>query len=155
MPDNAYAAIQFYVAFLLRQFLQRARLGRARIEWRCIFGPTGRERVFVPDIAYVSFDRIPPGDARELRYPHTAPDRAVEVLSPDQSLNRFLGKITFYLLHGVRLVWVIDPREETVVVLAPGQDARVLRSGAVLDGGEVLPGFSVPVAEIVAQLHEG
>lgn len=55
--------------------------------------------------------------------PMAAPDLAIEILSPDQNMARFLDKIQFYLLNGVRLVWVIDSAAQTVAVLSPNQEA--------------------------------
>jgi len=52
---------------------------------------------------------------------------------------------------GVRMVWVVDPVSATVAMLVPGQEARILSSGDTLDGSDVLPGFTVAVAEIFAQ----
>lgn len=98
---------------------------------------------------------MPPGDAVEQPYLLSAPDLAVEILSPDQDAGRFAAKLRFYLLHGVRLVWVMDPAVRTVTVSVPGdEDERVRRDDDTLDGGDLLPGFSVPVAEIMAQLQE-
>jgi hypothetical protein len=48
---------------------------------------------------------------------------------------------------------VIDPATATVAVLTPGEEARTLAAGRVLDGGDVLPGFEIPVADIFAQLQ--
>ena len=59
----------------------------------------------------------------------------------------------FYLLYGVRLVWVVDPVRATVAVLVPGGEQPILTAGDTLDGGEVLPGFSVLVDEVFAQTH--
>lgn len=154
MPDNPHSVLQGYIWMLLHQFLSRARLGRVRIEWRCTFGSPGGERVYIPDVAYVSFERMPPGDTRDNPYPPGAPDLAIEVLSRGQHAGRFASKLDFYLRHGVRLVWVVDPRREVISVFRPGQDEAILHVGDTLDGGDVLPGFSVPVAEIMAQLQE-
>jgi Uma2 family endonuclease len=76
----------------------------------------------------------------------------VEILSPDQNWAQFLDKIQFYLLNGVRLIWVLDPTASTVTVEAPGEEARILRPGDTMDGGDVLPGFSYLVADIFAQV---
>jgi Uma2 family endonuclease len=155
MPTNAHGILQLYIGMLLYQFLSRQKLGRVRTEWRCIFGPKGRRRAFVPDIVYASFERMPPVDANDQKYLTTAPDLVVEILSPDESASRFARKLRFYLLHGVRLVWVADPIAQTITVYTPGSaDERVLRAGDMLDGGDVLPGFSVPIDEIMAQLRE-
>lgn len=146
MPNRPHAAIQVFLGAVLLQFLSRTGLGRVFTEFRCIFGPPNGERTYVPDITYVAGNRL-----TDDLYLRTAPDLAVEVLSPDQDMGRFLDKVQFYLRHGVRLLWVIDPIRSTITVLMPGEDARVLTAEAVLDGGEVLPGFSVPIADIFAQ----
>ncbi len=147
MPDRAHSAIQFFLAAVLFPFLSRTGIGRGFTEFRCIFGPPGGQRAYVPDLTYVAMEHL-----TDDRYLRMAPDLAVEILSHDQDMARFVDKIQFYLGHGVRLVWVIDPTRATIAVLVPGQDARVLTIGNTLDGGEVLPGFSVPVADIFAQV---
>jgi Uma2 family endonuclease len=155
MPTNAHAILQPYIWMLIYQFLARTRLGRVRTEWRCIFGPPRRKRPYIPDVVYVSFERLPPVDAIDQPYLRVAPDLAVEILSPDESARRFASKLRFYLLHGVRLVWVVDPLAQTITVYTPGDaEERVLTVEDMLDGGAVLPGFRVPVAEIMAQLRE-
>jgi Uma2 family endonuclease len=155
MPNNAHAILQPYIWMLIFQFLTRTRLGRVRTEWRCIFGPPGRERPYIPDVVYASFERMPPVDATEQEYLEAAPDLAVEIFSSCESPARFARKLRFYLLYGVRLVWVVDPIARTITLLTPGPaDEVVLGEGDPLDGGDVLPGFSVPVAEIMAQLRE-
>jgi Uma2 family endonuclease len=147
MPDRSHSRIQFFLAVVLGQFLARTPIGQGFTEFRCIFGSAGRERVFVPDVVYVRNERL--GTDRYLR---TAPDLAIEILSPDQPMARFLDKIQFYLLNGVQLVWVIDPTSSTIAVLAPGQEGRTLMAGDTLDGGHVLPGFSIPVDDVFAQV---
>lgn len=151
MPTNAHGILQLYIGMLLFQFLRHARLGRVRTGWRCIFGPAGRERTFVPDVVYVSFDRLPPVNANEQAYLTVAPDLAVEILSPNESDSRFARKLRFSLLHGVRLVWVVDPQTQTITSYTPGPtEEQVLGVGDTLDGGHLLPGFTASVAEITA-----
>lgn len=146
MPDVPHSAIQTFLAAILYPFLARTGSGRVFTELRCIFGQPGRERTYVPDITYVARARLP-----SERHLHSAPDLAIEILSSDQHMAHFLDKIQFYLLYGVRLVWVIDPATATVTVQVPGEEARILSSGDALDGGDVLPGFSVAVDDIFAQ----
>lgn len=148
MPNWEHSTIQGFLAAMLFQFLDATHLGRILPEFRCIFGPPGSERTYVPDLSYVARERLT-GD----RYLQSAPDLAIEILSPDQHMAHFLDKIQFYLLYGVRLVWVIDPATSTVTVQAPNQEARVLGSGDLLTGGDVLPGFSVAMDDIFAQAH--
>jgi len=148
MPDVPHSAIQGFLMVMLYPFLVETGLGRVFPELRCIFGPPGRERAYVPDLVFVAKTRLP-----SERHLHVAPDLAVEILSPDQHMPEFLDKIQFYLLYGVRLVWVVDPSTEAVTEQAPGEEARLLRKGDTLVGGEVLPGFSVAVDDIFAQMQ--
>jgi Uma2 family endonuclease len=147
MPDGPHSALQMFLGAVLYSFLVKARLGRVLPELRCIFGPPGRERSYVPDLAYVSNAQWP-----ITRHLHAAPDLAIEVLSPDQHMPQFLDKMQFYLLYGVRLVWVVDPSTRTLVVHAPGQESRILQAGDILDGGDVLPGFSLAMDDLLADL---
>lgn len=151
MPDVPHGLLQLFLGSLM---LQAARFagGIVATELRCVFGPRDGMRSYVPDILYATRDRVPAGNLADQQYLPTAPDLAVEVLSRGQPNQRFNRKIDFYLANGVRLVWIIDPRRRTVTVLAPEQGPRVLTDADTLDGGDVLPGFSIPVAEIFAQL---
>jgi Uma2 family endonuclease len=148
MPTQGHSFIQMFLGVLLFQFLNQTKLGRAGMEWRCIFGPPGHERAFVPGLIYVARERL----TRD-RHHRAAPDLAIEILSPDQSASRFADKIQFYLLYGVRLVWAVDPEARTITVFAPGREARTLATGDTLDGEDVLPGFTVAVDDIFAQLQ--
>lgn len=80
-----------------------------------------------------------------------APDLAVEVLSPSDRMADALAKIAMYLDAGVRLVWLVDPVSQTVTIFSPDTIPRKLSADDTLDGGAVLPDFSVSVAEIFAQ----
>ena len=80
-----------------------------------------------------------------------APDLAVEVLSPSDRMADAMSKVTMYLQAGVRLVWLIDPATLTVTIFRQDAAPKMVSEGDTLDGGDVLPGFSVPVAEIFAQ----
>ena len=106
-----------------------------------------RQTVRSPDAAVVLRDRLaaPPDSFVPL-----APDLAVEVLSPSDRMAAALAKIAMYLDAGVHLVWLVDPAFQTVTVFRPDATPTKLTVGDTLDGGEVLPGFRVPVAEIFA-----
>jgi Uma2 family endonuclease len=153
MPQGAHAFIQAFLVSVLLQYLAQMRLGRVGTEWRCVFGLPGNERTVVPDIVYVARDRFPANPADLLGIYRGAPTLVVEIMSPDQRAAYFADKVQFYLLHGVLLVWVVDPASRTVRVFAPGQDTRLLTDGDTLDGGELLPGFSVHLQELFAQLE--
>jgi Uma2 family endonuclease len=101
-----------------------------------------------PDCAYVRAGRIPPGFGNG--YLPFAPDLAVEVLSPEDRPGDVREKVDGWLLAGARLVWVIDPDRRSATVHRHDAPPRELAEGDVLDGGDVLPGFSVPLSELLA-----
>jgi Uma2 family endonuclease len=147
MPTGLHGLIQMWIAWALLQFALRDELGMAAPEWRFVFGPPGEERAFVPDVGFVTTGRLPADLNATMR---AAPDLAVEVLSPEQSASVLADKVQFYLLHGVRLVWLVDPKERSVRVFEPGRAAVLLGADDVLGGGDVLPGLTVPVRELFA-----
>ena len=81
-------------------------------------------------------------------FPDQPPLLAVEVLSPDNTRREIERKVDIYLGAGVALVWVVDPGRRTVTVHRPGGESRVLGEGDVPDGGEVLPGFAMPLGRL-------
>jgi Uma2 family endonuclease len=74
----------------------------------------------------------------------------VEVLSPSDRTADMQAKVAMYQEAGVPLIWVVDPRAETVTVLALGQEPLIMKATDTLDGGEVLPDFRIAIAEIFA-----
>jgi Uma2 family endonuclease len=104
-----------------------------------------RQTVRSPDAAVVLRERL--SELPDSFVP-MAPDLAVEVLSPSDRMADTLAKIAMYLDAGVRIVWLINPASETVTVFLPDAAPTTLHVDGSLDGGDVLPGFRVPVAEI-------
>ena len=80
-----------------------------------------------------------------------APDLAVEVLSPSDRMADAMSKVTMYLQAGVRLVWLVDPATLTVTIFRQDAAPKMVSEADTLDGGDVLPSFRVPVAEIFAE----
>jgi Uma2 family endonuclease len=106
-----------------------------------------RQTVRSPDAAVVLGDRL--AELPDSFVP-MAPDLAVEVLSPSDRMADALAKVAMYLQAGTPLVWLVNPATRTVVVFRSETDPVTLGESDTLDGGDVLPGFSVPVAEIFA-----
>ena len=79
-----------------------------------------------------------------------APDLAVEVLSPGDRASEVLEKVQDWLAAGCLAVWVVDPKKQTVTVYDNNHTVVRLRSTDTLSGGDLLPGFSVPVADLFA-----
>ncbi|MBI1917655.1 MAG: Uma2 family endonuclease [Planctomycetes bacterium] len=99
-----------------------------------------------PDLAFWSRERMPAPP--QTGYPDLAPDLVVEVLSPSDVFPQILRKVQQYLRAGTREVWVVVPEDRSVTVCRPGQEQVILSNGETLSSGDILPGFSCPVAEL-------
>jgi Uma2 family endonuclease len=107
------------------------------------------DTVRAPDIAFVRAERIQ-STGRVQGYGEGAPDLAVEVLSPGNTKREMAEKVEEYFAAGARLVWVVNPKSKTVTVYRSLTDTVTMAEKDTLDGGEVVPGFQIPVAEIFA-----
>ena len=101
-----------------------------------------------PDLAYVSAERLPLGAELD-GYCPVPPDLVVEIVSPSDSEQVVEDKATMWLSFGVRMALVISPETRTIRVRRPDLPTVILTVDDTLDGGEVLPGFSCPVREIL------
>jgi Uma2 family endonuclease len=104
------------------------------------------DTVRAPDVAFLRADRVPAEEP--VGFFPGAPDMAVEVLSPDDRASEVNAKVQQWLQAACEAVWVVDPQSRTVTVYRSPKDVEVLRSSDVLTGGNVLPGFTLPVEEI-------
>jgi Uma2 family endonuclease len=103
--------------------------------------------VLCPDTSFVRAERLPEGDYPEGFLEHP-PDIAVEVVSPSDRMADVNAKVDEYIRSGTALVWVVEPRRRTVTVYRPDLSVQLLVEDDVLDGGDVLPGFNLPVSSI-------
>jgi len=97
-----------------------------------------------------SWDRFPDRKRPKTPIPHLAPDLIVEVLSKRNSKSEMKRKLREYFAAGVRLVWIVDPRQRTARVYATVDQSVLIKEGQSLDGGAVLPGFVLPLDELFA-----
>jgi len=101
-----------------------------------------------PDVAFVSYARWPTAVvAREAAW-NVVPDLAVEVVSPTNLAEEIDSKITDYFQSGVRLVWVFYPDSGRVYVYQSPTQVSIVERTDTLDGGEVLPGLRLPMAQL-------
>ncbi len=80
----------------------------------------------------------------------TMPDFVAEIKSPGNTYDALREKARFYLQHGTRLVWLVYPAKQLIEVYTAETDSEFFLPGDTLDGGDVLPQFSLPVAELFA-----
>ena len=104
-----------------------------------------------PHAAFVRAEQLRPGGLGQGWVP-VAPDLVVEVLSPNETASELEAKLRDYRAAGTRLFWVIDPETRTVTVRGNASPDAWLTDRDMLDGGDVVPGFSLPVAKLFARL---
>jgi Uma2 family endonuclease len=134
--------------------LDRWAAGRGEVgpEWRFRVAPPGEvRRPLVPDVAYVSNERLRPFSDAAIEIPPIAPDVAVEILSPDDRRVDVDDKLGVYLRAGSSLVIVVDPQRR-VVELHDRHAVTLLDESAAIEHF-ALPGFSYPVNELFAVLR--
>jgi len=102
-----------------------------------------------PDVCFIAAERLP-GGRLPVGYGEIVPDLIVEIVSPGTRRAAVRRKTRMWLEAGARLVWTLYPRTRTVEVSRPDAEDRTLRAGDMLTGEPVLPGFSVPVADLFA-----
>jgi len=106
-----------------------------------------------PDISFFAKERLQGMTELPTGFLEGAPDLAVEVLSPGNTVEEIHDKLVEYFENGTRLVWMIHPMEHYVLVYRSSQEPdRLLKSVDSLDGEEVIPGFTLPVAELFQKL---
>jgi Uma2 family endonuclease len=104
--------------------------------------------VRAPDAAFVRKDRV--AAVRQGVFANGAPDLAVEVFSPSDSVRQLMRKVKQYFAAGCHTVWIVYPERREVNVLEASGTDRLLREADTIDAPELLPGFSVMVAEFFA-----
>lgn len=100
-----------------------------------------------PDVAFIRRERLP--HPSPLGYAGLAPDLVVEVLSPGDRAGEVLGKVADWLSAGAALVWVVDPERRLARVYRQDGGQHVVTADGALDGENVLPGFSCPLATVL------
>lgn len=142
--DHGY--IEVDLVSLLHDFVKKNKLGRV------YGGDTGfrlnDRTVLSPDVAFVRRERVEA--VRSKSFANGAPDLAVEILSPSDTVRRINRKVKQYLTAGCHTVWLVYPESQTVDVFEASGAERTLRSEEILEAPEILPGFSLKVAELFA-----
>ncbi len=134
---------------ILSQFAWKDGLGQVVAEALFLLAPPPRNLQRRPDLAFVSFNRWP----RERLVTSAAawevvPNLAIEIVSPSNGANEIVEKIEDYFDVGVERVWVVYPKVEKVYVYDAPASVQILTRTQTLEGGSLLPGLALPLAEI-------
>lgn len=142
--NHALAQGRFWGA--LDAWAQATGSGRAGTEWEFRIAPAGEvRRPLVPDVAYLSYARVPYG-SKAADIPRVAPDAVVEVLSPRDRKRDIDSKVRIYLACGASVVFLVDTRRQTVTILDTERSRTVTRDALVMHAS--LPGFAMPARNL-------
>jgi Uma2 family endonuclease len=144
------ACVTSYLLFNVMLFLKENDLG-------FVMTPDGPTRLLeglvrLPDLSFISWDRMPSKELPSAPVLGAVPNLAAEVLSESNTRGEIKRKLKEYFLAGVELAWVVDPFKRTVAVYTAPDVVTTLSEKAFLDGGSVLPGFTMPVKDLFARL---
>jgi len=141
-----HGVCQAEIAYVIQRFLEENDLGVVMTGEVGVFTEWGPDTVRGADVAFMTHERFPTAD--EEGFLQRPPELVVEVLSKSNRPREISTKVREYLNVGVQLVWIADPKTHTIVAHRAGHDPRTYTTGDHLDGGHVLPGFSVPVSKL-------
>lgn len=140
MPTREHGLIGAEFVIEIGLYLRANPIGRVAVEAR--HRPPGNlTNDRIPDVSFVSDVNRPIEREGAAEY---MPDLCVEIQSPDDSLKLMREKADFYLANGSRLVWLVYPSKQLIEVWTATEQA-ILKLEDTLTGGDVLPGFAVPV----------
>ncbi len=149
-PTNwEHSGIEGRIFVPLERYTRSRQLGEVRggnPGFRLTVNP---DTVLAPDVAFVARARVEAAGRVRAYWPG-APDLVVEIISPNDRYTEVDEKVADWLAYGARLVFVVNPRRRTVAVHRPGQPIRVLTEADVIDGEDVVPGWTLPVRELFA-----
>ena len=146
-PQERHAHAQAFLAMSLLTWARQTRSGRVGTEWQFNVTPPGEvTRPLVPDVAFLSYERLPRQDIAAAQIPRLAPDVAVEIISPGDLRADIDHKIEVYLAAGSRLVLLVDPKNKTFESHDP--DGIRMFSAADEFTHPALPGCSIRVSSV-------
>ncbi len=144
VPGARHGKVCARIAYQLMSFNERQRLGHVMTNDSGVVTTREPDSVRGPDVAFYSFQRLPPGDVTA-GYPAMPPELVFEALSPSDRWSELQQKAVEYLEAGVCCVCLVDPQREIVTLYYPDQPPQTLVDGASLEIPGILPGFSVAI----------
>ena len=149
MPQGEHSIIQTLLSSQINEVGKSHKIALALTELRCNIDG----RSLVPDISIFQWERIPTTETGKIANRiDTYPDWMIEILSPEQSANKVIKKIMFCLQAGTQLAWLIDPDDESVLILKPQQFPEIKSGGDTLPVLDSLSTLELSVGQIFSWL---
>ncbi len=146
---DIHGIVALWIGYLLVSYVKAHDLGKVTAAETGFILAKNPEVTRAPDVAFIAKARLVPLTGG---YFPLAPDLAVEVVSPSEGAAYLRRKADQYLQAGTRLVWVVYPETRLVDVYRPNQPTLTFKIDDTLDGGDVLPGFTLPVRSLFEEL---
>ena len=138
-PKEFHSTLTFALTTLLTRWAKGR--GRVRLEWALTLKRNGIDWSPVPEVTYVSYERLPKSIFRNQACP-VPPEFVIEVISPGQTIRDFENKATDYFNAGVLRLWVVDPEAISITVFSSDGTPRVyMRNTQIID--TLLPGLKL------------
>ena len=144
--------LAWWIGFHLGDYLRRNDIGYG-------LGADGMMRIAphlvrIPDVSFISWERLGARLIPSTPIPDLVPDLAIEIISEGNSAAEMERKLHEYFDAGISLVWYVYPETRTVRVFTSTEDATTIEADGTLDGGDILPGFQLSLAELFGLLAE-
>src|ERR1043166_1157810 len=146
-PGHEHGLVAMKIAGPLFEYVKGRKLGNVYAAETGFLLEQDPDTVRAADVSFVARERTEKVGRVKGYFPG-APDLVVEVLRPSDTVGRIEGKVEQWLESGARLVWVVSPKIRTVTAYRSLTEIVVLTEKEPLDGGDVVPGFQIAVAEI-------
>jgi Uma2 family endonuclease len=149
-PKGQHSVLQGALFKLFDDSARHSKLALAFPELRSSFAGASR----VPDVSLYRMGRIPrDAKGRVANDFFTPPDLVAEIVSPEQRVNTLVRRCLWFVNHGVQIALLVDPDDESVLLFRPNTIPRALVGDNPIQIDDVLPGFTLSVAELFATLQ--
>jgi Uma2 family endonuclease len=140
------ALLALWIGHWILTFLDENELGIALGEGGMLKLFPGQVRI--PDVSFISWERLPSGELPKEPIWGIVPNLAVEVISKSNTKAEMKRKLRDYFFAGVQIVWLIYPKTQTAEIYTSATKKRRVRKDQALTAESVLPGFSLPLKQL-------
>lgn len=145
-PKFKHSKMQLRLLSVINQWCEQERLGRVLPEWAVVLQRRGEDWVPVPDLTYVSFERLPQEWEEDEPCP-VIPELVIEIISPGQTFGELTEKAADYLLAGVERVWVVDTKAQRVGIFHRDDLPQTVSANGIITD-PLLPGLELLVSDL-------
>ncbi|WP_218081903.1 Uma2 family endonuclease [Anthocerotibacter panamensis] len=143
-PQETHSILTFTLTTLLSRWAKFH--GRVRLEWALALKRRGEDWAPVPDVTYISYERLP-ASVRRTRACPVPPELVLEILSPGQTIQEFENKAQDYFAAGVLRMWLVEPDALFLQVFFPDRPSQIY-TGDIPITDPLFPGLSLSIKEI-------